>query len=111
MKQARFVAVVLGSLAGSTFLISGSNPAFADNFDWTEYMHSSFSIGAIAAAMSRVEHCSKKPLLIEELKDDPEVRILVITCDGSEEEEGSSIIHFRDLGTGNWQPVEFSFAG
>ncbi len=111
MKQTKFIAIVLGTLVGCALLVSGSNRAFADDIDWSEYMHSSFSIGAIAAAMSRVEHCSKHPLLIEELKDDPEVRTLVITCDGTEEEEGSSIIHFRELGTGNWQPVEFDFAG
>ena len=85
--------------------------ARADGINWNDYMHSAFSVGAIAAAMSRVEHCSKKPLLIEEYKDGNDKRRLVFTCDGTEDEEGSSIIIFERLGNGPWLPDRFSFAG
>jgi len=112
MKKSRgSAATSIGALVIVAITTCGPVSVKADGIDWNDYMHSSFSVGAIAAAMSRVEHCSKKPLLIEEHKDGDDKRRLVFTCDGTEDEEGSSILMFERFGDGPWLPDRFSFAG
>ena len=101
----------IGIWASTAGLTSSAGRAHAAGINWNEYMQSSFVVGAIAAAMSRVEHCSKKPLLIEEIKDGNDKRTLVFTCAGTEEEEGSSILHLERFGDSLWMAKSFSFAG
>jgi hypothetical protein len=106
--SARKFTAAVAFIAMTTCLPASSQ---AEEINWNDYMHSAFSIGAIAAAMSRVAHCSKKPLLIEEYKDGDDKRRLVFTCDGTEDEEGSSILQFERFKDGPWLPDRFSFAG
>ena len=68
-------------------------------------------VSSIAAAISWVDHCSKKPLLIEEWRRSDTKRDLVFTCDGTEDEEGSAILTIEKLGGPNWFPTGYSYAG
>ena len=86
-------------------------PANAAEINWNEYMQSGSVVAAIAAAISLVDHCSKKPLLIEELKPSADKRVLVFTCDSTEDEQASGIIHLQRFGDGPWMPDRFDFAG
>lgn len=108
-----------GSMVGATIVSSivaaasagyGSE-ARADDIKWRDYLQSSYVAAAIAAAISQVEHCSKKPLRIEEIKSGNNKRSLVFTCAGTEDEEGSSILHLERFGDGPWRPKSFDLAG
>ena len=112
MRAIRVAAfAVLCVLTAIAALQTGAGRVEAAEISWNDYMQSSFVVGAIAAAMSRVEHCSKQPLLIEEIKEGDSKRALVFTCDGTEEEEGSSILHLERFGDGPWMAMRFDFAG
>lgn len=109
MKRSRIVAAIIFSIwCGAVACAVQANAA---EINWNEYMQSSSMVAAIAAAMSQVEHCSKKPLVIEEIKDGDNKRSLVFTCAGTEEEEASSILHIERFGNGPWMPRRFDLAG
>ena len=80
------------------------------NINWSEYMSSAAMAGAIAAAVSRVDDCSKKPLLFQQVDKGENSRSLVFTCNGTEDEEVSSILQIQRLGD-VWIPVSFDLAG
>ncbi len=112
MKNTRLSTIAaLGILAGAVGMLTPASPASAAEIDWNEYVQSSFLVSAIAAAVSRVDDCSKKPLLIEEIRSGDDKRTLVFTCQGTEDEEGSSILHIERIGDGPWLARSFEFAG
>ncbi len=108
MKPSKLSAIALLCAACWTMGLGRANAA---EIDWNEYMQSASVVAAIAAAVSMVENCSKKPLLIEELKPSADKRVLVFTCDGTEDEQASGIIHFKRFGDSPWMPDRFDFAG
>ncbi|NNE22781.1 MAG: hypothetical protein HKN11_09245 [Rhizobiales bacterium] len=81
------------------------------DIEWGEYMTSAFLVGAIAAAMSKVEHCSKKPILMQEYRQGNDKRHLVFTCNGTEDEQASVILHLQKFGDTDWLPITFGLAG
>lgn len=89
----------------------GFGRASAAEINWSEYLQSASVIAAIASAVSMVDQCSKKPLLIEELRPSADTRVLVFTCDSTEDEQASGIIHLQRFGDGPWMPNRFEFAG
>lgn len=101
----------LAGFTGDGVRAADEKPVRGADIKWGEYMTSAMLVGAIAAAMSRVEHCSKKPLLIEEWRRSDARRDLVFTCAGTEDEEGSSILILEKIGDAHWVPTGFSFAG
>lgn len=90
--------------------VSTSNEAAAAEIKWQKYMQSSANVSAIAAAVSWVDGCSKKPLLIEELNRGDGKFTLVFTCLG-EKDQASGIIHFNSYGEGSLFPEKFDRAG
>ena len=112
MKHTRILPIAaLAISTGMAALSLDIKPARAEGIKWDEYMQSAYLVGAIAAAMSVVEHCSKKPLLMQEIRTSADKRTLVFTCAGTEEEEASSILHIDKIGDGPWMPRSFSLAG
>lgn len=105
------ITMVFGIWCGAITFAVQTGQAHAAEINWNEYMQSSYLVAAIAAAMSQVEHCSKKPLVIEEVKDGNNKRSLVFTCAGTEDEETSSILHIERIGDGPWMPKSFDLAG
>ena len=99
MKPFKLSAVALLSVAlsAANWALDPRHASAAD-INWDEYMQSVAVVAAMAAAISLVEHCSKKPLLIEEIKSGDNDRTLVFTCTGGEEEEASSILHLQRFG-------------
>ncbi len=86
--------------------------AAAAEIKWQKYMQSSANVSAIAAAVSWVDGCSKKPLLIEELNRGDGKFTLVFTCLGEKDQANSSgIIHFNSYGEGSLFPEKFDRAG
>ena len=104
----------LGVTAAVVCALPAPGPARAADeirtINWNEYMSSAAMAGAIAAAISRVDDCSKKPLLFQEIDRDKNNRSLVFTCNGTEDEEASSILQIQQLGD-FWMPVSFDLAG
>lgn len=101
------------SLAASAAFVCGIGtlPAKADTFDWSAYMQTAAMAGAVTSAIAQVDHCSK-PLTFEEITtDDASMRLLVVTCSGTEEEEASAILGIQRFGDGPWLPMGFEFAG
>ena len=88
---------------------STSNDAAAAEIDWQKYMQSSKNVSAIAAALSWVDHCSKK-LEIVESSSDGKVR-LDFTCSGTEDEEATGSIEFERFGDDGLVPSKFTWAG
>ena len=112
MKHSRTPTVAaLGIWTCAVTVLPFTSAAGAAEIRWNEYVQSSFLVSAIAAAISRVENCSKKPLLMEEISSGNDKRTLVFTCDGTEDEEGSSILHIERFGDGPWLAKSFEFAG
>jgi hypothetical protein len=105
------IFAALGIWTGAVGVLPYANAASAAEINWNEYIQSSFLVSAISAAISRVENCSKKPLLIEEIISSDDKRTLVFTCEGTEDEEGSSILHIERFGDGPWLAKSFEFAG
>lgn len=100
-----------GASAVSILALSFLVPAQARAFDWPVYMQTAAMAGAITSAIAQVDDCSK-PLLFEEIAtDDLSSKILVFTCPGSEDEEGSAILRIQRFGEGPWFPAGFEFAG
>ena len=108
MRQFKLILCLSVCIASLSIRPAASQTA---DIKWEEYMTSAFLVGAIAAAMSRVEHCSKRPILMQEFKDGDDKRQLVFTCAGSEDEEGSAILHLQKFGDGDWLPMAFGLAG
>ena len=105
--------IVSGFKASLLFLaaaVAVPGQSRAADISWAEYMHSAYIIASIAAAVSRVEHCSK-PFTAEEIRETGDKRILVFTCNGSEDEEASSMLHLHRFGDGPWLPNRFDLAG
>ncbi len=94
-----------------TGMLLNSKDAVAAGIDWQKYMQSSANVSAISAAVAWVDGCSKKPLLIEELKPGEGKVLLTFTCDGNEDERATAIIEFNSYGNGNLFPKKFDFAG
>ncbi|MEM9107413.1 MAG: hypothetical protein AAGC96_17320 [Pseudomonadota bacterium] len=82
-----------------------------DQIDWNSYMQSAPVVAAIASAIAHVDHCSVRPLLIEEIVSGENKRTLVFTCNGNEDEEGSAILQLERFGDSDWMPVGFEYAG
>ncbi|NNE24085.1 MAG: hypothetical protein HKN11_15890 [Rhizobiales bacterium] len=108
MKLSKLSAVALVCVICWT---TGFGRADAAEIDWSQYLQSASVVAAIASAVSMVDKCSKKPLLIEELKPSADKRVLVFTCDSTEDEQASGIIHLQRFGNGPWLPDRFDFAG
>ena len=108
---ALILCLALSSVTAPAVLAADEEPLVGKQINWHEYITSAMLVGSIAAAMSRVEHCSKKPLLIEEWRRNDTKRDLVFTCDGNEDEQGSAILTIEKIGGPNWEPTEFRFAG
>lgn len=109
-KPSKFFTLVAAAFAATIFG-PATLSATASNFDWTSYMQTGAMAGAVASAISQVDHCSK-PLIFEEITtDDASTRILVFTCAGTEDEQGSAILRIQRFGDGPWMPMGFDFAG
>ncbi len=100
-----FLLVCLGGIIWTP----SSQFATAAEIKWNKYMGSAANVAAIAAAMARLGDCSKK-VTVEEMNSGKMIG-LVFTCDGSEEEQASSIIFFERIGDGPLFAKKFAFAG
>ncbi len=84
-------------------------PALAESakpVDFAKYFRSSANISAIAAALSLIEPCKKKPEITESAKGG-RIR-LSFTCP---DPEATAVIEFRDFGDGVLVPDRFYIAG
>lgn len=90
------------------------SPAVADELSaagYQKYFRSAAVLSAAAAAAAQVGACSQ-PLYIQEARPDTGGLIqLSFTCDGSEDEEATAIIEFREYDGGALIPERFLFAG
>lgn len=105
------IAAALAASMAVTVTLAGAQRAAAEDIDWAAYMQSSSVAAAIAAAIAQVDQCSKKPLVMEEIRDGDNRRTLVFTCAGTEEDEGSAILHLERFEGGPWRPKAFDLAG
>ena len=105
------ICVFFIGMTAPAALAADEEPRTGKQINWQEYLNSALLVGSMAAAISWVDHCSKKPLLIEEWRRSDTRRDLVFTCDGTEDEEGSAILIIEKLGDDDWMPTGYSYAG